>query len=87
MDEIELRIAALELWAIEVGADIDPAALERAAARLRSTVDGALDADERAVRLGTIKLIEDAQLRFKTFTRRTISLSGVVEGPDMEVKG
>ncbi len=50
-------------------------------------MDGALDADERAVRLGTIKLIEDAQLRFKTFTRRTISLSGVVEGPDMEVKG
>lgn len=64
MDELELRLAALELWAIEVGAWIDPQVLDDAAAAIRDGLDRAIDDDERTIRQGALGLIEDARKRF-----------------------
>lgn len=63
MDEIEIRLAALELWAIEVGAFIDPAALADAKRSILAGVDQAGE-EERTIRLGAIGLIDDAQRRW-----------------------
>jgi hypothetical protein len=63
MDELELRIAALELVLIEVFAWIDPLALEDATHSLRASVQGC-GAEERAVRLSALELIADARGRF-----------------------
>lgn len=64
MDELELRIAAVELFLIEVHAWADPQALDDAERSIRASLDGG-DADEKMIRLGAIKLIEDARDRFK----------------------
>lgn len=63
MDEIEMRVAALETFCIEVGAWLDPQALDDAARSLRDGLDGAAG-DERAVKLQALQLIEDARKRF-----------------------
>lgn len=63
MDDIEKRLAALEMAFIEIGAWMDPAALEDAARSVRAGLDGCSD-DERAVRLHVLDLIKDALERF-----------------------
>lgn len=63
MDEIETRLAALELWAIEVGAFIEPQHLADAHRAISSGL-GTASGDERNIRLGALGLIEDAQRRW-----------------------
>lgn len=64
MDELEMRVTAIELALIEVFAWIDPAALEDATASLRASLPNC-DPDDRAVRLDALRLIEDGQRRFR----------------------
>lgn len=66
MDEIEARLAAVELFLIEVGAEIDQSALRLAKERIMGGVVDAPD-DEKTVRLAAAGLIEDAERRFKMF--------------------
>jgi hypothetical protein len=63
MDEIELRLAALEMLFIELGAWLDPAALDDAARSIHAGIAGC-DPEERAVRSQALELIRDARLRF-----------------------
>jgi len=63
MDELERRLAALELWAIEVGSFIEPQHLADAARSIRSCID-TVDPEERDIRMGALGLIEDAQRRW-----------------------
>lgn len=65
MDELEHRIAALELWAVEVGAWVEPQVLEDAARSIAAGLDTALDDDERTIRRGALDLIEQARGRFR----------------------
>ena len=69
VDEIELRVAALELVIIELGAWLDPRALEDAGRSIAAGV-GRGDADEDAIRQGAVHLLEDARLRFALPARR-----------------
>ena len=62
MAEIELRLAAVELFPIEVGAWFDPALID-APRPIRDGL-GRGDADEDTVRQGALKLIEDARRRY-----------------------
>lgn len=63
MDEIEKRVAALELVVIELGAWLDPAALEDAMRSIASGVDAGCD-DEREIRRQALHLLSDARKRF-----------------------
>lgn len=65
MDEIELRLAAIETALIEALGLIDPGALADAARSLRERVaQGDPEPDERAIRLGAAQLLEDAARRW-----------------------
>lgn len=67
MDELEARLAALELLAIERLA-LDPGpVLARLREAIAEGVEGALDGDERMVREQALQLVEDAQRRNLTF--------------------
>jgi hypothetical protein len=63
MEELELRVAALELVLVEVFAWIDPLALEDAMASLKGSLDNC-GPEERTVRLGALQIIEEGQGRF-----------------------
>ena len=63
MDEIELRVAALELVVVELGAWLDPGALDDAATSIAGGV-GRGDADEDTIRRGALQLLDDARRRF-----------------------
>jgi hypothetical protein len=66
MDEIELRLAALETAFIEVMGLVDPGALVDAARSLRERVAEAdPEPDEKAIRLGAAQLCEDAARRWR----------------------
>jgi hypothetical protein len=64
MGELELRIAALETAFIELGAWLDPDALDDAERSIRAGL-GRGDGDEQTARLGAIQLIDDARKRFR----------------------
>lgn len=64
MDEIELRLAAVELFRIEVAAWLDPGALDDAAHSIRAGL-GRGDADEDTIRHGALQLIDDARRRYR----------------------
>lgn len=68
MDELELRIAALELLALERLALDEPGRLAQMEANIREGLDTPVDDDERTVRLQALQLIEDARQRFDLFT-------------------
>lgn len=68
MDEIEARLAALELLAIERLAMTPAPQLARLREALAAGVEGSLDDDERMVREQALQLVEDAQRRRLTFT-------------------
>jgi hypothetical protein len=63
MDELEKRLAALELVVIEVGAWLDPAALDDAIRSISAGLDGGCD-QEREIRLQAIHLLTDARRRY-----------------------
>lgn len=65
MDEIELRLAALELWAVEVGAWLEPQALDDAAKSITVGLESSLEGDELTIRRGALHLIEQARGRFR----------------------
>lgn len=65
MTELELRLAALELWVVEVGAFLEPQVLDDAARSITAGLATALDDDERTIRLGALDLIEQARGRFR----------------------
>ncbi|MBX3480067.1 MAG: hypothetical protein KF842_06680 [Caulobacter sp.] len=66
MDELELRIAALETAWIETMGLVDPAALADAARSLRERVaEGDPEPDEKAIRLSAAQLCEDAARRWR----------------------
>lgn len=65
MDEIELRLGAVETALIEVLGLIDPVALADAARSLRERAPDSHDGDEEAQRLGAAQLLEDAARRWR----------------------
>lgn len=64
MDEIELRLAALEMAFIAVAAWLDDSVLADGASSIRAHLTDDLTADERAARLGALQLIDDARRRY-----------------------
>ena len=64
MDEIELRIAALDMAVIELTAWLDPGAMEDASASIRAGLAADPESDERTVRLQALSLLEDGRQRF-----------------------
>jgi hypothetical protein len=67
MDEIEQRLAALELLAIELLADLPVEARGKAAARIREGLEHALDGDEATIRRQALQHLEDAAGRHRMF--------------------
>jgi hypothetical protein len=63
MDEIEKRLAAVELVIIELGAWLDPAALDDAKRSISAGLEGGSD-QEREIRLQAIHLLADARRRY-----------------------
>jgi hypothetical protein len=63
MDDAERRIAALDAALAELGASIDPGALDDAARLVREAV-GRGDTMEAAIHLGATALLQDARCRF-----------------------
>lgn len=63
MDEIEKRLAALELVVIELGAWLDPAALDDAIRSIAAGVEAGCD-EEREIRRQALHLLQDARRRF-----------------------
>jgi hypothetical protein len=70
MDDIELRLAALELLTIELMADVDDGRRRAAAARIEQGLGEALDADESTVRRQALQLLTDAGDRHNILIRR-----------------
>lgn len=64
MDELEKRLAALELVIIELGAWLDRSALDDAIRSISSGLEAGC-ADEREIRLQAIHLLTDARRRFE----------------------
>ncbi len=75
MDEIELRLAAMELALIETLADQPPETLRKARARLKLSLAHDCEAYETAARTAAMDLIKDAEDRHKMFARRFASTS------------
>lgn len=67
MDEFEQRLAALELLAIEILADIEPAARDAAAARIRYPLRRPIDTEEAKIRRQALQLLDDAACLHITF--------------------
>lgn len=65
MDELELRVAALEAAFVAIGPWLSPDVLDDAAADLRAGLRVRPCADERVIRAGALALIEDARGRFR----------------------
>ena len=63
MDELEQRVAALELAFFEVLAWLDPAAIEDATRSIESSL-GRVCAEEQSVRLAALALLSDGRQRF-----------------------
>lgn len=63
MDEIEARLAALELLAIERLALEPRPTLAALRDKIAAGVEGVLDDDERMIRAQALALVEDAQRR------------------------
>lgn len=68
MDDLERRIAVLELLAIEDLALRPPGHLDQMADSIRAGLVEAIDDDERAVRLGALQMIDDGRRRFDVFS-------------------
>jgi len=68
MDELEARIAALELLALERLALDGPGHRAQLRAAIAAGLDGG-DADERMVRRAALQLLDDADRRFDAFTQ------------------
>ena len=64
MDEIELRLAALEMVVIELGAWLDPGAVVDAGNSIRAGLLANITGDERTVRLQALSMLEDGRQRF-----------------------
>lgn len=67
MDDLEARIAALELLIIEDLALRSPDHLRRMLDAIAEGLEHDISADERMVREGALQLVEDAARRFETF--------------------
>lgn len=63
-DELELRVAALELLVTELMPWLEPQALADARYAIEAGLEGALDGDERTIRAQAVDLIEQAQKRY-----------------------
>lgn len=63
MDELEKRLAALELVIIELGAWLDPAAIDDAMRSIAAGVETGCE-EEREIRRQALHLLEDARKRF-----------------------
>lgn len=63
MDELEKRLAAVELVIIELGAWLDPAALDDAASSITAGIETGCE-DEREIRRQALHLLNDARKRF-----------------------
>ncbi|MGH7024170.1 MAG: hypothetical protein ACREEB_11350 [Caulobacteraceae bacterium] len=68
MDEIEQRLAAIELVLIELIPWLDPGAIEDAAASIRAGLTAQVCGDERTIRLQAISIIEEGRQRFAAHT-------------------
>lgn len=64
MDELEKRLAALELVIIELGAWLDPAALDDAMRSIAAGVETGCE-EEREIRRQALHLLADARKRFE----------------------
>lgn len=67
MDELEDRLAALELLAVELLADVAADRLTAARERISAGVAGAVDDRERAIRLQALQHLDDALQRHDQF--------------------
>ena len=63
MDEIELRLAAVELTLMKVIAELPPELVGRVRARIKACLEHACDGDEAAIRKGAMDLIADGLQR------------------------
>lgn len=61
MDELELRIASLELLFIELIPRLNPEVMLDASQSMREGLRLPLSDDERAIRLGAIELVEQGR--------------------------
>jgi hypothetical protein len=64
MDELELRVAAIETALIEVFAWLPHDALQDAQRSIRGGLTADITGDEKAIRQGAWQLIEDARKRW-----------------------
>ncbi|PZR36510.1 hypothetical protein [Caulobacter segnis] len=64
MDELEKRLAALELVVIELGAWLDPAAIDDAMRSIAAGIETGCD-EEREIRRQALHLLQDARRRFE----------------------
>lgn len=67
MNELELRIAALELLELERLAIMPPEALVQLEVHIKAPMRQEIEAGERAVRTHALQLIDDARRRFDEF--------------------
>jgi len=67
VDELEDRLAALELLAVELLADVAPDRLGAARERISAGVDGAVDDRERVIRRQAIQHLDEALQRHDQF--------------------
>lgn len=65
MDELEKRLAAIELLLIEVAPWLDEGVLHDAATAIRAGILGDLSSDEREIRAYAIQLLTDGKQRFE----------------------
>jgi len=65
MDELEKRLAAVELLAIEVGPWLDEGVLHDAATAIRAGMLGDLTDEEREIRMYALQLLTDGKQRFE----------------------
>lgn len=68
MDEIEDRLAALELLFAELAADVDSRRLQAARERIAEGLAGAVDDRETAIRRQAIQHLDEALQRHDLFT-------------------
>jgi hypothetical protein len=64
MDELEARIAAIELVLVELIPWLDAGAVEDATASIRAGMEPEISEDERMVRAQALQLLEDGRKRF-----------------------
>ncbi len=67
MDELERRLAAVELLLVDLAPWIDASAIEDTAATIRSELRLPMTADEAEIRLQALQLLTDGRKRFVPF--------------------